>query len=224
MAFDLSQSDLISIAHQAENFYGHIDILINNAGIGVRGSAVETSLAVDHSLMNVNYFGPVALTKAVLPTMFRRKCGHIVVISSVQGLLSLPYRSAYCASKHAVQGFFNSLRSEVHDSGIKVTTVCPGYVRTSFSQAALTGDGSRHGKMDASTEQGMSPGALSSVVLSGIVKGQEQIVCCEAIASVGYYLSFLAPGVMSWQMKSRARKMKILNEVEATTSLKAKTQ
>ncbi len=100
---------------------GSIDTLINNAGVSQRGPAMESTTEVERSLMEVNYFGPVALTKAVLPSMRLRRSGHIVVVSSVMGFVGTPGRSTYAAAKHAVHGYFDSLRSEVWRDHIAVT-------------------------------------------------------------------------------------------------------
>ncbi|KAG1704427.1 Dehydrogenase/reductase SDR family protein 7-like [Nymphon striatum] len=125
--------------------YGHVDVLINNAGIGYRGEIVSTKLETDIRLMVTNYFGQVALTKAVLPYMQICNSGSIVAVSSIQGRISIPYRSAYSASKHALQAFFDCLRSEVEKDRIHVCVVSPGYIRTNLSCNALTGSGKNYG-------------------------------------------------------------------------------
>src|SRR6185436_13035679 len=100
-------------AKLAQEPFGMIDILINNAGIGQRSLAKDTGSEDEETIMRINYFGTVALTKALLPEMLERKKGQIVVISSIVGKYGTPYRSAYAASKHALHGFFDSLRSEI---------------------------------------------------------------------------------------------------------------
>jgi len=135
--------------------FGRVDVLIHCAGISQRALAVETQLDVDRQIMELNYFGPVALTKLVLPSMIDRRAGHLVAISSLLGKFGAPTRSAYCASKHALHGFFDALRAEVYRYGIAVTLICPGFVRTNASINALTGDGTAHGKMDAVIAEGL---------------------------------------------------------------------
>ena len=143
LPLDISELEsLPALVLQAHALSGGIDILVNNAGIGMRGYVADTDIAVQQRVMQVNYFGQIALTKAVLPYMIERGSGHIVVISSLTGKLPVPGRSAYCASKHALHGFFDALRGEVHQYGIKVTIVCPGFVRTHISENALLPDGS----------------------------------------------------------------------------------
>lgn len=136
---------LPSVAKQAIGIYNGIDILINNGGISVRANALEASLDIDLKVMTVNYFGAVALTKLVATSMIHRGHGHIVFISSVQGKIALPQRSAYSASKHAMQAFADSLRAEVSTHGLKVTCISPGYIVTQLSMNALDASGEKHG-------------------------------------------------------------------------------
>lgn len=132
-------------AKQAHALFGRIDVLINNAGVGFRGYVKDTELATQQRVMQVNYFGPVALTKATLPYMIEQQSGQIVIISSLAGKLPIPGHAAYCASKHALHGFFDSLRAEVYRYGVKVTIICPGFVQTRISENALLPDGSVRG-------------------------------------------------------------------------------
>jgi len=143
LPLDLAQSDTFpgAVAAVLERF-PRVDVLVHNGGISQRALVQDTQLDVDRRIMEVNYFGTVALTKAVLPAMLKAKTGHFVVISSVMGKIGTPKRSAYAASKHALHGFFHCLRAEVTDDGLHVTLVCPGYIRTEISKNALTGDGS----------------------------------------------------------------------------------
>ncbi|CAG0897716.1 unnamed protein product [Cyprideis torosa] len=124
---------------------GRVDILINCGGIGYRGTIADTALDVDIRLMLVNYFGHVALTRALLPSMRSARSGHIVFIGSVQGKMAIPQRSSYSASKHALGAFCDCLRAEVAADGIQVSLVAPSYIKTNFSRNAVTGEGDRHG-------------------------------------------------------------------------------
>lgn len=109
---------------------GRIDMLINNAGVSQRSLVRETSLAVDRALMETDFFGPVALVKTVLPYMLSRRQGRIVAVSSIAGLIATPMRSTYAAAKSALKSFHDALRAEVHDSGVGVTVIYPGFIRT----------------------------------------------------------------------------------------------
>lgn len=174
-ALDLEKHDSIpSIVESVLRKVGKVDILVNNGGISQRALARETTLEVDKKLMAVNYFGTVALTKALLPHMLVHQLGHIVTITSLTGKFGSPYRSSYAASKHALHGFFDSLRAELHDAHIQITLICPGFVRTNVSKNALKGDGAALGTMDDATEKGMAPERLAYKILNAIEQGKEE--------------------------------------------------
>ncbi len=172
---DLAAHDSIpDIARSILAKVGKIDILINNGGISQRALTKDTTLEVDKKLMNVNYFGTIAVTKAVLPNMLTHQLGHIVTITSLTGKFGSPYRSSYAASKHALHGFFDSLRAELGDTPIKITLICPGFIRTNVSVNALTGDGQKLGSMDEATDKGMQPERLARKILRAIESGREE--------------------------------------------------
>jgi len=142
LPLDLAKIDsLPQAAAEAKNFFGEVGILINNGGIGFRGLGEETEIEIDQMVMNVDYFSGVVLTKSLLPDWLEKGQGHVVQVSSVQGFFGLPGRTAYAAAKHAALGFYDSLRAEVADRGVYVTTVCPGYIATGHSQNAAKGAG-----------------------------------------------------------------------------------
>jgi len=173
---------------------GPIDILINNAGISQRSLASETLLEVDQKIMNVNYLGTVALTKAVLPGMIQRNSGQIVVISSVLGKLGVPGRSAYAGSKHALQGFFDSLRAEVHRHSIAVTILIPGYVHTQVTVNALTADGSPNRKMAQTTANGLQPDVFAEKAILAIAKRKREAYIGKR-EILGIYLQRFFPAI-----------------------------
>ncbi len=156
--------------------FGHIDVLINNAGMTQRSFIKDTIIDVDERLMALNYMGPIALTKAVLPHMLARGTGHIVVTSSVAGKLATPLRSTYCASKHALHGFFESLRAEVYKQNIHVTLICPGFIQTNISSNALMGDGSQHRKMDEGQSNGMTVQACVRKNITAIENNKSDVI------------------------------------------------
>jgi NAD(P)-dependent dehydrogenase (short-subunit alcohol dehydrogenase family) len=119
---------------------GRIDLLVNNAGVGLVGAAEESSLEQAKSIFDVNLFGVIRMTNAVLPVMRRQRSGRIVNISSVMGLIPAPFLTLYGSSKHAVEGYSQSLDHEVRGSGIRVVLVQPGYTRTTFESNALAAD------------------------------------------------------------------------------------
>ncbi|XP_013384795.1 dehydrogenase/reductase SDR family protein 7-like [Lingula anatina] len=207
----LDLSDLDSVpqrAAQALKIHGHIDILVNNGGISYRGEAMETELGIHMSVMTVNYFGQIALTQALLPSMVSRDCGHIVAISSVQGKIAIPYRSAYAASKHAAQAYFDSLRAEVADKNIKVSVISPGYIKTNLSLNALQGDGTRYGVMDKTTETGMSPEYVASKVLKAVQEQKNELILAPFTVTVAVFLRTFCPSLYFSLMKKRAAHQK----------------
>ncbi len=173
---DLTDGDAIAAAAaDVLRQLGQVDVLVHSGGVSQRSLAVETDLATDRAIMELNYFGTIALTKAVLPSMLARRSGHIVPISSVIGYVGIPLRSAYAASKHALHGFFNALRAETHKHGIQVTIVCPGYIRTNVSENALRGDGTRHGKLDETHARAMLPENAAPAILRGVAAGKHEV-------------------------------------------------
>ncbi|MBN4072194.1 SDR family oxidoreductase [Flavobacteriales bacterium AH-315-E23] len=154
--------------------FGRIDILINNAGISQRSLAKDTLLEVDRRLMEVNYFGVIALTKYALPHMIEAKSGRIAAISSIVGKFGFPLRTGYSATKHALHGYFESLRAELHADNIKVTIICPGRIKTNISINALTEDGSAHSKMDEGTETGLSAESCARQIVRAIDRGKKE--------------------------------------------------
>ncbi|MBL7919501.1 MAG: SDR family oxidoreductase [Bacteroidia bacterium] len=176
LPFDLSDTRNASgLAAQILNKFGRIDILINNGGYSQRSEAGETSIDIDRQLMEVNYFSYVALTKAVLPYMKRQKSGHIIAISSIAGKFGFYLRSSYSAAKHALHGFFDSLRLETEKQGIKTLIVCPGKIKTNVSLNAVTASGAVHSKMDESHEDAMSAEECAVQIISGILNNKEEI-------------------------------------------------
>ncbi|MGZ4779155.1 MAG: SDR family oxidoreductase [Thermoanaerobaculia bacterium] len=174
---DLTQSETLpGVTADVLRQVDHIDVLVHSGGVSQRSLVTDTALATDRAIMNLNYFGTVALTKAVLPSMLARKSGHIVPISSVVGYVGTPLRSAYSASKHALHGFFDSLRAEVAKDGIDITIVCPGYIRTNVTRNALTGDGSAYGKMDRSHDRAMRPEECARHIVNAVKKRKQEIV------------------------------------------------
>lgn len=173
----LDVTDLESLpakAQEAHKLFGRIDILINNAGVGSRGYVVDMDIAVHQRVMQVNYFGQIALTKAVLPYMIARRSGNIVAVSSLTGKLPVPGRSAYCASKHALHGFFDALRGEVHPYNIQVHILCPGFVETHISENSLMADGSPRGPKAVREHSSMTTQESAKQILYAIRTGKEE--------------------------------------------------
>ena len=144
-----------ALVKKAYNFFGRIDILINNAGLSQRSLIVDTQFDVFKKLIEINYLGTVALSRALLPFFLKQGFGHYVVVSSVMGKYGSPFRSGYCAAKHALHGFFDVMRMEHQKDNINVTIICPGFVRTPIAMNSLKGDGSVLGVDDLATRKGL---------------------------------------------------------------------
>lgn len=196
LPFDLADADVLpAVADKALSLRGGIDVLVNNGGISQRALAKDTKLDVDRRIMEVNYFSAIALTKAVLPNMLLRGRGRVVAISSVVGYVGTPMRSAYSASKHALHGFYESLRAELHGTGVGVTLVCPGFIRTNVSYAALGGDGTPHGQMADFQANGMDPDLCAKRILQGIDAESPEILVGGARELSAIYLRRFLPNV-----------------------------
>ena len=205
LPLDLEEtSALAAAAEKAKAYFGRVDILINNGGVGFRGLGQETTIEVDQRVMNIDFFSGVALVKALLPDWLHRQQGHVVQVSSVQGFFGLPGRTAYAAAKHAAVGFYDSLRAEVDDNGISVTTVCPGYIATGHSQNALRGEGVTY--PEGHTSKGVLPELLAPKVLAAVARKQPELVPAAVDARLARLLRTCCPNLLFWIMRRRARK------------------
>ncbi len=175
--FAIDMEDEKSIAEASKKILDQyeVDILIHGAGISQRSSCLETSFETEDKIMKTNFQGVTRLTKPVLNSMSQRRKGHFVILSSVSGKIGTPFRSSYAASKHALHGYFDSLRAEESDNGISVTIICPGYINTNISQNALLGDGSPHVKKDANSENGMNVDLFVKKALKAISQKKSEV-------------------------------------------------
>ncbi len=153
-----------------------LDILVNNAGIGQRSLAHETTLEVERRIMEVDFFGPVALTKLVLPTMLAQQSGHLIVTSSVAGKHAVPMHAAYCAAKHALHGYFDTLRIEHLKDHIDVSLLVIAGVKSKVFEHALTADGTEYGRNDWGSDAGMTAEACAERVLQAIAEREAEVV------------------------------------------------
>lgn len=177
LPFDLSKtSDLQDLAEKAWQCHGRVDVLYNNAGISQRATTVETEMNVIRKVMEVNYFAPVILTKAVLPRMIAQGGGQLVATTSIAGRFGFPLRCAYSSSKHALYGFFETVQAEYHDQNIRVTLICPGRVQTRISFYALEKDGSLHGKLDAGQAKGITADKAARIIVNAIARRKREVL------------------------------------------------
>jgi short-subunit dehydrogenase len=197
---DLSRADTFpAIVAEVLARTGAIDVLINNGGVSQRALAADADPAVERALMEVDYFGQVALTKAVLPSMRARRSGHVVVVSSVMGYVGTPGRSSYAAAKHALHGYFDCLRAELWRENISVTLACPGYVQTHVSVNALGPRGEKHGRTDATHQRGISAARCAAAIVRAVgARKREVYIGREAFA---IYLQRFVPGLYAWAVR-----------------------
>jgi len=197
LPLDLSSSTTLQLSVEAAvQSFGHVDVLINNAGLSQRSFAKDTALEVDRRLMEVNYFGPITLTKYLLPYFLKQKGGYFVVVSSLVGKFGSPYRSGYSASKHALHGFFESLRAELWKENVSVTIAAPGFIQTPISMAALTGDGHPLNKMDNAQQKGKSA-AWCAKQIAKAIEHQKEEVYVGGREVYGIYLKRFFPKIFS---------------------------
>jgi short-subunit dehydrogenase len=182
---------------QAIAAFGKIDILVNNGGISQRSFAKDTQIAVDKRIMDINYLGTVALSKALLPHFIKNQLGHFVVTTSIVGKIGTPLRSSYAASKHALHGFFDSLRAEHYKDQIAVTLVCPGFVNTNISINALTGSGTPQQKMDIATANGIDPERFAKLMAKAIKNKKEEVYIAGAKEKLGVFAKRFYPKLLS---------------------------
>lgn len=176
LAFDLSDFDSAKAnAIKAISFFGKVDVLINNGGISQRSLILDTDFSVDRKLMEVDYLGAVALSKALLPHFVLQKSGHFVAVTSLMGKFGSPYRSGYCGAKHALHGFFDVLRMEHEKDNVKVTLICPGFVQTNVAKNALTGNGSAQTDDDEATKNGMPVSVFAQKAIKAIESGKFEV-------------------------------------------------
>ena len=196
--FDITRSYELNVAFQiVEEELRYIDVIVNNSGIGQRSLAYETPLEIDRKIMEVNFFSHITLTKKLLPLMVSRKKGKIIVISSVSGQIGYPLRSAYCAAKHALNGFYETLAFELKESNISVTIVCPGRLQNSFSENALTSTGNAYGIMDKSHQNGIPLIKAARKIVSAADAG-------KTLINIGHkewlmtYIKRFSPSLFYW--------------------------
>jgi dehydrogenase/reductase SDR family member 7B len=175
--FDLADmTGIDTIVKEQADVQGSIDYLLNMGGISQRARIDETPLWLDRKIFEINYFGTIALTKAILPYMLRQKSGHLLATSSISGRFGFPLRSAYSASKQALHGFFETLYLENKSSNIRTSVIIPGRVNTAISYHALTSEGKEHGKLDEGQAKGVSPRQAALAIIRGIEKNRREIL------------------------------------------------
>jgi short-subunit dehydrogenase len=191
--FDLTKEvEITEAAKKVQTLVPKIDILANVGGIGQRSLIIDTPPEVSHRIMDTDFWGHVNVTRHILPFMVKTGGGTIVVMSSLSGLFGFPQRSIYCAAKHALHGYFETLRLEHNKDKVNVLMVCPGRVKTNFSYGALTASGDKHGQMDKGQENGVSV-EYCAAKIDKAVKRNKKLVLVGKKELIMAYLKRFAP-------------------------------
>lgn len=176
---------------QVIEHFGGVDVLFNNAGITQRGTFLKTELSVYHKVMDVNFFGSVYCTKAALDSLIERK-GTIIVNESIAGVAPLLGRTGYAASKHALHGFFTSLRCELRHKGVHVLIVCPGFIKTNLQTRALGSDGKIAAHPQSIVGRHDTPEHVAAQIVTSTQK-KDALLILTAAGRLGYWISRIAP-------------------------------
>ena len=202
---DLLQSDTIANAvNEVLSKVEKVDVLVNNAGISQRSLAKDTAMEVDRKIMELDYFSIVALTKSLLPHMIENQQGLIISISSIAGKMGTPMRTAYCAAKHALIGFMDALRAEVHADNIKVMVVTPGSVQTDISMNALEGDGKKHNVTDPLIANGFTVEECVRRIIKGIKNETPELLIAKGKEKLAVYVRRFYPTLL-FKMMTKLR-------------------
>jgi len=183
--------------------FGALDVLVNNAGMSHRSGLADTDLAVIRRVMEVNFFGAVHCTKAALPRLIERR-GLVIAISSVAGYTPLIARTGYAASKHALHGFFESLRTEVAPQGVQVMMVCPSFIATQIDRNALGGDGQPVQHAQVTIGRPLTADAAAQQIVAGAARGR-RLLLVGRTAWLAWWISRFAPAVYGRLMAQRLR-------------------
>jgi NAD(P)-dependent dehydrogenase (short-subunit alcohol dehydrogenase family) len=181
--------------------FGALDALINNAGISHRSLLRDTEAAVIRKVVEVNFFGAVNLTRAALPQVVARR-GAIAAVSSVAGFSPLIGRTGYAASKHALHGFFDSLRSEVEGAGVSVTLVCPSFIQTRIATAALDGRGAPVTGPRITSGGESNAEEIAERIFAAVAAGRP-LLLPDRTSRLAWWISRLAPALYARLMKRR---------------------
>ncbi|HUP92040.1 MAG TPA: SDR family NAD(P)-dependent oxidoreductase [Solimonas sp.] len=199
LPLDLTAFDVDAAAAKAAGFLGPVDVLVNNAGWSQRSLTLDTQMQTYRQLMELDFFAPVALTRAVLPGMVARGGGHVLMVGSVVSKFGAPLRSGYAAAKHALAGFTEAARAELWRQNIRFTLVCPGFVKTQVSVNALRGDGAAHGVMDKGQAKGMSAEVCAQRIWRAVERDTEE--CFIGGEARFIHLKRFFPGLFSYVIK-----------------------
>jgi len=197
LPLDLAKvNELETIVKTAITLNGHIDILVNNGGISQRSEARETSPDVYRNIMEINFFGTIHLSNLVMKHFLERNAGYFVVISSITGKLGLPLRTAYTASKHAIEGFYASLRTEIWETNLQILMVRPASIKTNIAKNALVGDGTTFNKADQVIDKGITPESLAQSIIRAVETNKKTLTAGPKAQVFIVWLNRFLPGLV----------------------------
>lgn len=196
LALDLSQPETTQAAAEHALADTRVDILINNAGVSQRSKALDTDLSVYRQLMEIDYFGVVALNQVVMPKMIAQGAGHIVTVASVAGKVGSKLRSGYSGAKFAVVGYMDCLRAEMAEHNVQVTSILPGFVNTQIAINALQADGKQQGHNDPEIEQGISADECAAGIIRAIQTNKAEAIIGKGLSALAPTLKRFFPGLV----------------------------
>ncbi|OCT60732.1 dehydrogenase/reductase SDR family member 7C [Xenopus laevis] len=208
-------NNMEAMGKEIQDCYGCVDVLINNASMKMKGPLQSVSLELDEKIMDANYFGPITLVKAILPHMISRRTGQIVLVNTIQGKIGVPFRAAYAASKHAIQGFFDCLRAEVEEFDVSVSTVSPTFIRSYHIQP-------QPGNWEASIwkfffrklSYGVHPMEVAEEVLSTVSRKKQEVFMANPIPRAAVYIRTFLPELFFAVVATGVKEKHFLEEEE----------
>jgi len=199
---DVTDPDAIRHAVQRiRDRHGRLDILVYSAGLTHVSLSLETELEVYRRVMEVNFFGAVAMAKEALPLLLESR-GQVIILSSIAGFAPVIGRTGYCASKYALHGYFETLRTELKDRGVHVLMVCPSFVETDFARAGLDGDGTTLRFDRSTTGASLSPDAVAAAIKVAAA-GRRRLLVLGRTGKLAWWVSRLFPGLYERGMRRR---------------------
>ena len=205
LPLDLTDHMSINKAAGEVKTLGQLDLLIHNAGIAQKGIVAENTMEVDRTIMETNYFGTVALTKEILPLFVKQGYGWFGVVTSFAGVMGVPGRSAYAASKHALHGFFESLKAEHMKCRLKVSFIIPGFINTNITVKGLQGNGQPLGRLEKSHRLGMTAAQCADGIIKKLMKRSNRIVVGKVEVMI-LRIRRLSPALSAYIIKNNPMK------------------
>ncbi|KAJ8363757.1 hypothetical protein SKAU_G00125880 [Synaphobranchus kaupii] len=193
--------------------YGCVDVLICNSSLKIKAPVQTLSLEMDRTIMDTNYFGPITLAKGVLQSMISRRTGQLLLVNSIQGKLAVPFRTAYAASKHAVQAFFDCLRAEVEEYGISVSTISHTFI------TALPEDGTPSPKPKKTlcslfSRHGVNPAELADEILRTISRKKREVLVAHPIPTAALYIRSFFPSLFFAVVAAGVKDVAVAEELQ----------